>query len=223
MAISSDRVKHIFDHLDKRQQKILINSATQAHIAGDANAIKLAKLMFSKEMVQQEALEYMKGYRQLLIEKGGTMVVNINPKTKFPERIFKPWFAESSKEQRETVSDIIRKGIEDGKPIGAREFKAGGYPDGSIAKDLQDYFGERKSHAAMVARTEVARIQSEASLTRYKKAGVKVEYRTARDSKVRPEHLALEGVYDADKVPLIGEPNCRCAHIPIVGRRGEQE
>ncbi len=215
VAISPDRVKHIFDHLDKRQQKILINSATQAHIAGDANAIKLAKLMFSKEMVQKEALGYMKGYSQLLIEKGGTMVVNINKKG-IPERLFKPWFSESSKEQRETVSDIIRKGIEDGKPTGAKQFKDGGYPQGSIAKDLQDYFGERKSHAAMVARTEVARIQSEASLTRYKKAGVKVEYRTARDDKVRPEHLALEGVYDADKVPPIGEPNCRCAHIPVV-------
>jgi SPP1 gp7 family putative phage head morphogenesis protein len=216
MAISPGRMKSIFDHLDQRQRKILINSATQAHIAGDANAIRLAKLLFSKEMVQQEALEYMKGYRQLLVEKGGTMVVNINEKTKLPERVFKPWLSESSKEQREKVSDIIRKGIEDGKPTGAREFKVGGYPDGSIAKDLQDYFTERKSHAAMVARTETARIQSEASLTRYKKAGVRVEYRTARDSNVRPEHLALEGVYDADKVPPIGEPNCRCAHIPVV-------
>jgi SPP1 gp7 family putative phage head morphogenesis protein len=144
------------------------------------------------------------------------MVVNINEKTKLPERVFKPWLSESSKEQRERVSDIIRKGIEDGKPTGAREVKAGGYAKGSIAKDLQDYFTERKSHAAMVARTETARIQSEASLTRYKKAGVRVEYRTARDSNVRPEHLALEGVYDADKVPPIGEPNCRCAHIPVV-------
>jgi hypothetical protein len=68
MAVSPDRMKNIFDHLDQRQQKILINSATQAHIAGDANAIRLAKLMFSKAMVQQEALEYMKGYRQLLVE-----------------------------------------------------------------------------------------------------------------------------------------------------------
>jgi SPP1 gp7 family putative phage head morphogenesis protein len=216
VAISPDRMNKIFDHLDQRQRKILINSATQAHIAGDANAIRLAKLMFSKEMVQQEALEYMKGYRRMLIEKGGTMVVNINKETGVPERLFKPWFEESSKEQRETVSDIIRKGIEDGKPTGAREFKAGGYPKGSIAADLQDYFTDRKSHAATVARTETARIQSEASLTRYRKAGVKVEYRTARDDRVRPEHLALEGVYDADKVPPIGEPNCRCAHIPVV-------
>ncbi|DBA34926.1 TPA_asm: head morphogenesis [Caudoviricetes sp. vir524] len=216
MAISPDRMKSIFDHLDQRQRKILINSATQAHIAGDANAIRLAKLLFSKEMVQQEALEYMKGYRQMLIEKGGTMVVNINKETGVPERLFKPWFTDASKEQRETVSDIIRKGIENGKPTGAREFKAGGYPEGSIAKDLQDYFSERKSHAATVARTETARIQSEASLTRYRKAGVKVEYRTARDDRVRPEHRALEGIYDADKVPPIGEPNCRCAHIPVV-------
>lgn len=216
MAISPSRIRKIFDHLDGRLQKILISSATAAHIAGDAEAIRLAKLVFSKEMVQQEALDYMKGYRKMLVEKGGSMVVEINKDTKLAERVFKPWFAEASEEQRNTVVDIIKRGIEQGKPTGVREYKGGGYPKNSIAGELQEYFNGRKSHASMVARTETARIQSEGAITRYKNAGVRVEYRTARDSKVRPEHRALEGVYDADKVPALGEPNCRCRYIPVV-------
>lgn len=221
MAISSNRMKRIFDHLDQRLQNILIASAMQAHVAGDVEANRLAKLPFDKSMVQQEALDYLKEYRKTLVEKGGSVVVQINKDTKLPERVFKPWFSDASAEQREAVSEIIRNGIENGLATGISEDSSGGYPRGSIAADLQDYFNTRKSHASMVARTEVARIQSEAAVTRYKKAGVKVEYRTARDNRVRPEHRALEGVYDADKVPPIGEPNCRCAHIPVVGQEQE--
>lgn len=108
--------------------------------------------------------------------------------------------------------------MKDGKPTGVKQGKKGGYPKGSIAAELHEYFHDRKSHASMVARTEVARIQYEGMMTRYEKHGVKqVKWLHSHLGNARIEHLERDGkIFDVGKEPPLGEPNCRCTYVAVV-------
>jgi len=112
-------------------------------------------------LINDRAVEYSKAYGQELQEKGGTVI----------DGEFKPWLKDMGEEDRKTVTEIITRGIEEGKATGVIESESGTYPKGSVAAELQDYFGERKSHAAMVARTETARIMNTANANRFAELG----------------------------------------------------
>jgi SPP1 gp7 family putative phage head morphogenesis protein len=80
--------------------------------------------------------------------------------------------AESAERTRSDVFRIIEDGLAAGKYPGVKEKAKGGYAPGTIAGDLQEYFGERKSHATTVARTETGRILNLGQLQRYKDRGI---------------------------------------------------
>lgn len=150
-----------FAKLLTRQHNVLEVSAAQAYVTGEIAAHKTLRMGISFDLVHKEALEYGREYGKLLREKGATI---INGKEV-------AWLAENHKTERKTIAKIISDGIAEGKPTGVLEGKRGGYPKGTIAADLHEFFHARKSHAAMVARTEVARVQNIGTLNRYEESG----------------------------------------------------
>lgn len=116
------------------------------------------------------------------------------------ERKFIPWLSDFADEQREEVMRIFIEGE-----------RAGVYPL-DMAKQLEDYFAGTKHRAVTAARTESQKIAQDARIESYIKSNVKyMQYITAGDEKVRPEHAERNGkVYPINKAPFIGEYNCRC-------------
>lgn len=136
--------------------------ALEAHMVGDLQAHKTLRLKPSDmKVVQTSALEFSKDYRARL-EKDGSTIINGKPT---------PWLKRLERSQREEVGRIIEEGIEKGQSTGSKQTGKGTYPKGSIAEELNRFFSDRKSHASMVARTEVGRIQNLSRINRYDNLG----------------------------------------------------
>jgi SPP1 gp7 family putative phage head morphogenesis protein len=204
-------LENVFERYDLKYAQTLIASAAKSFAAGDISAQTALKIKLSMRLVQKESVEYSKKYKKDLIEKGGTWVAENDKK------VFKTWFADSTEEQRTKVAEIIANGLRDGKPTGVKQGKNGKYPKGSIAEQLHEYFNARHSHASMVARTEVARIQYEGMMNRYEKHGiVEVKWLHSHLGNARIEHLERDGkVYKVGEEPPLGEPNCRCTYVGV--------
>jgi SPP1 gp7 family putative phage head morphogenesis protein len=112
---------------------------------------------------ERAGIAYAQRYRDLLVNEGASIIGG--------KKV--PWLSDMSAEQRAKIYDIIDQGLKDGKATGIKETGIGTYPKDSIAAELQEYFGQRKSHASMVARTETGRILNVGSLERFIAAGVK--------------------------------------------------
>lgn len=128
---------------------------------------------------------------------------------------FVPWLADMS--LRDT-SNIITL-------IGEAE-QAGVHPR-QIAREIEEYFEGTKHNAMTAARTEASKIRNDARSASFEESGVQyVEYVTAGDELVRPEHAARNGkIYEHRNAPYIGEYNCRCLLVPAdykVNRKGAQ-
>lgn len=115
-------------------------------------------------------------------------------------RVFVTWLDDMNKEHTEEILKIFAEGE-----------KAGVYPLDQ-AKMIEEYFDGTRHRAQTAARTESQKIAQDARIEGYKKSNVKyVQYITAQDEKVRPEHEARDmKVYPVNKAPEIGEYNCRC-------------
>ena len=126
---------------------------------------------------------------------------------------FVPWLADMS--VRDT-SNIITL-------IGDAE-KAGVHPR-QIAKELEGYFEGTRHNAMTAARTEASKIRNDARSASFEESGVQyVEYVTAGDELVRPEHAMRNGkIYEHRSAPMLGEFQCRCLLVPAdykVNRKG---
>jgi len=198
--VDEGKIDKAFDELDKALITTLTAQSVVAHIAGDLKTQKKLGIKVSFNLVKSAATEYGKEYKRLLVDRGGGMVVDKDGKL-----VFKDWIAQSSKESREKVADIINTGIKEGK--GVRETK----------KDLKEFFNQRKNHAELVARTETAKAQSIATTNRLIEQGIEqVQWITAEDERVRDAHAERHlKVYPVGSI-FVGEPRCRCTLIPFV-------
>ena len=150
--------------MDKYQRDIATaarNNAVRAHIAGDLAATKQLGIGISFNLVQKEALEYSKGYGELLYREGASIIQG--------KKI--PWLQDHTGRTREKVFKTIRDGLREGKPVSAIGGKKLG--KGTIAYDLNKIMQEEGRSMVKIARTEVARIQSAGSMARYKANDVK--------------------------------------------------
>ena len=135
--------------------------AVKAHIAGDMRAFGQLKIPIAKNIVQQEALEFGKGYRALLKKKGASVIQG--------KEI--PWLAEQTKSTRDSVFQVIQNGLKEGKPVADIGGKRG--VPGTIANDLKELVIREKDYEYVrIARTETARIQNQGTLNRYDKNGI---------------------------------------------------
>lgn len=206
--LNTDIIKFLEEY-ERQVKDILIKNAAAAFIAGDLKAQAALEIKLSFDLVNQEALKYLKKYTADL-ERGGTIIQNE----------FIPWLEDRAKEDRSEIARIIEEGYKAGKPTGVKQYREAGkyglYPKNSIAGDLQGFFTARKSHAAAVARTEIARIQTHGSLNRYRKQGVsKVIWLVFHPCELCEPYSRR--VFDIDKLPyeVPRHVNCRCALAPV--------
>lgn len=196
------------EEYERRQVGTLVRDATAAYIAGDVRAQGKLRLSVSFDLVHREALEFARGYRSDLVDRGGSII----------QGEFVPWLADQRQGTRSTIHEIIERGIREGKPLGVKEYRSGGgYPKGSVAADLQEYFGERKSHAATVARTETRRIDAAGARARYKASDVWGLRRLCGPNPCDECQQYCGQVYPIDEAPELPlHPNCTCDYAPVM-------
>lgn len=110
------------------------------------------------------------------------------------------------------LKSTIHSGIELGETID------------NIADRIKDVYGKAKKRSILIARTEVTSSINEATLLEYQQNGVpKVEWLSAGDEEVRPEHKsnASVGPLPVGSTFPSGEtypnaPNCRCCISPVI-------
>lgn len=141
--------------------RMLTAQVYEEYLAASADALASVNANIEWMVINEAAKVYAKDYGTMLIEEGASVIGG--------QKI--PWMNDMSERRRAEVVEIIERGIAEGKPTGVRETRKGTYPKGSIARDLQEHFGDRRSHAATVARTELGRIQNISRLDRWRERG----------------------------------------------------
>lgn len=140
------------------------------------------------------------------LDKGGSMCVEpvfkevaggYNVTT---EHKFVPWLSDMSQKDTEEIMNIFAVGE-----------KNGVHPH-MQAQMLKEYFEGTNHRMLTAARTESLKIRTDARVATYLKKGIKyVEYVTAHDERVRPDHEERDGkIYRIEDAPYLGEYNCRC-------------
>lgn len=183
------------------------NNAARAHIAGDLSAHRLLDIGISFDLVQKEALEYSKGYGELLYREGASVIQG--------KKI--PWLKDRTGQTRENVFKTIRDGLKEGKPVSEIGGKKLG--KGTIAYDLKQIMQTEDSSMVRIARTEVARIQSAGSMARYKANDVKkLKWLCGGDPcPICAQYCnKIFEINDMPEIPV--HPNCTCDKAPIIER-----
>lgn len=99
-----------------------------------------------------------------------------------------------SKENAKLVKSIPDKLLDDVAGIAYRGL-TGGATVRDMEKDIRERFGVTRKRARLIARTEVAKLNSQ--MTEARQRGVGIEeyiWRDAQDERVRPSHAAMEGL-----------------------------
>jgi SPP1 gp7 family putative phage head morphogenesis protein len=99
---------------------------------------------------------------------------------------------------------------------------ATGRKDSHLKKVLQERFGVAYNNADMLAKTEIAHIQTQAAQQRYKDYGLKEvevwadydERRCAHCGKLHQQRFPIGG-----QMPVPAHPRCRCCVIPVVEKK----
>ena len=183
------------------------NNAARAHIAGDLSAHRLLDIGVSFDLIQKEALEYSKPYGELLYREGASVIQG--------KKI--SWLKDRTGQTRENVFKTIRDGLKEGKPVSEIGGKKLG--KGTIAYDLKQIMQTEDSSMVRIARTEVARIQSAGSMTRYKANDIKkLKWLCGGDPcPICAQYCnKIFNINDIPEIPV--HPNCTCDKAPIIKR-----
>lgn len=199
--------------MEREIGEVLVRHATDAAIAGDVAAHADIGLKISWDQVNKAALELMREYRAGIARGGSTVAVLQDDGT--TKREFVPWLKNQTDEVRTRIGELIQETIEQGGSLGAKEGSQG-YQPGSLAEKLSEYFDQRKSHAATVARTEMSRIRNDAAFNRYVDAGIEEVDIIGGDDPCS-DCQVLEGRYRIEDAPdLPAHPNCTHGAVPVV-------
>ena len=135
--------------------------AIQAHITGDLQAHNLLGIPIAENIVQQEALEYGRLYREKLLTDGSSVINGKNIE----------WLDNQVEGTRLDVYDVIEQGLKEGKPVASIGGKH--VASGTIAKDLEQLaIRDKQYEYVRIARTETARIQNQGAVNRYNKLNI---------------------------------------------------
>lgn len=214
--------KIISSRTDQMADRLTENSY-YAYSEGDKAAQKAMNLHLTVKIVQKEATQYMKEYGSLIKKEGNIMIPVYKKMADGADELtgYTKYnlMGHSASKDKKQILDIIKKEYQKGTPTGLKQAKKGTYPKDSIASKLHDHFKMQKSHAALVARTEAQRITDHGQRIRYQKLGVtQARWKTSGDDRVRDQHTIRQehGIYEMDKIPSLGEPNCRCSIVPVL-------
>lgn len=213
-----------------KMANILTDNAGKAYSEGDKQAQKQLRVALSVKVLQTESVAYMKEYGSLLKKEGSIMIPVYGKLADGADELLGytkyDLMKNSATADKKGIMDIIQKEYKEGTPTGLKQTKRGTYPKDSIAAKLDSHYNKQKSHASLVARTETNRITDHGQRIRYQKLGItKARWKTSGDDNVRESHLAREehGIYDMDKIPSLGEPNCRCSIVPVLDTERKPE
>lgn len=160
-------------------------------------------LSVSEGVTEKMVQDYQSGYTR----GGSTCIERVVKETDTPgmyktytRRRFIPWLDDMSERDRKEILDII-----------AKAEKEGLHPN-QIQEKLEEHFQNTRHRSRVAARTEATKVRNDSIVNTYRNAGVQyVEYITAGDERVRPEHAARDGkIYPIGKAPYLGEYMCRC-------------
>jgi len=185
----------------------LFNNAIEAHIAGDMVSHKMLKIPITKNIVQQEALNYGKTYQKLLKDKGASIIKGKEV----------PWLSEHIEHTRNQAYNIIEDGLKQGRPVADIGGKRGA--PGTIADDLKQLGIRDKDYEYVrIARTETARIQNQGALNRFDINNI-VEVDVVDGTDFDAECAAANG----QRWPVsyarnheLEHPNCTRAFTPVI-------
>lgn len=103
-----------------------------------------------------------------------------------------------------------------------------GKPVTAIVKDIQKSYGTTKSHARLIARDQIGKLNSQINRYQQQSCGVnQYQWRTAGDGRVRSGHKKLDKkIFSWDNPPIVdnrgrrchpGEDyQCRCIAVPVL-------
>jgi len=214
MVEIKERIVEIFAAYQDAVELTLIRQAESMADVAVAQALKeiaaAKRTEFTKAFADGITREIITDYTKQ-IPKGGTTVVErvITPigdgRVMATTRArFAPWLSDMIETERNAVFNVLSEGQRSG--IHPRE----------QAKLIESFFEGTRHNAVTAARTEAQKIRTAARIASARKSGVKyVQYITAGDEAVRPEHAARHmRIYPLDKAPILGEYNCRCTLVP---------
>lgn len=119
-------------------------------------------------------------------------------------------------DQASRVSQIVREGA------------LGGVPQKEIAKQLDSVLETGMRHAKFVARDQTAKLNSQLTEVRMRRAGIdQYQWSGSMDERERETHRANEGkIFSWDSPPAATghpgqDPNCRCVPVPIFAPASE--
>lgn len=89
-----------------------------------------------------------------------------------------------------------------------------------LASDISKIFDVEYSNAKRLTRTEMAHIQSQATIDRYDENGIEYVQFISADEGVCDECDSYNGIiYKIDEAPTIPvHPNCRCCYVPVLSQ-----
>ncbi len=164
MPIKKSTEKLIDTALDDYREE-MVEAATEvavsAHVVGDVAAYSKLGIPIAENVVQEEALKFGKVYAARLSKTGGTIIQGkqIN------------WLEDQVLNTRKDVYNTIKLGLEEGKPVASIGGKLA--PPGTVAHDLKNtLIRDKDFEYVRIARTETARIQNQATLSRFAKNGI---------------------------------------------------
>lgn len=214
-AAAQKKIDEALADLEDESGKILIKHATDAAIAGDVAAQSALRGRISWQQVDQAALKQMQAYTREIVRGGSTCSVKQPDGTRSQE--FVPWLKDSTTADKNKLTDLIEPAIQNGQSLGRKEGSLG-YQPGSLGEALSTMFDERKSHATMVARTEMNKIRNDAAFSRYRDADVEKVEIVGSDVNPCEECLEIRGVVyaiaDCPYLPI--HPGCTDEAIPVI-------
>ena len=203
-------ISGILSELVDRMKERISETVAQSAFYGIIHAQRELKIPINPRAAKQPALTYAERYRDEL-NRGGTTI----------NKVFIPWFEKyDAKTNADALSEIITRGIREGKPLGRWELRSipGQYPSHTVADDIMNHMGQMyKSGASRIARTETIRCLNENSLDRYKQSDINRVM--VRDGCGCAVCAGLNGeIWTVDEAygRTIEHPHCRRSFTPIV-------
>nr|WP_321349781.1 minor capsid protein [uncultured Methanoregula sp.] len=179
--------------------KALTRGSVISSVEGQEYAASSLGIQLNFNLVNSYAVEKSKDYRDFLTRAGGSMI----------NGEFKPWLRDTIEADRRAVTDIIMKGIQQGRP------------PRDLRKDLDAIFTQGEHNSSLVAYQETRRLLTDGTNQRWKDEGIEEGIYHHLDPQLnpRPEHQAMDGrrvrIDDPEIQAMLNDYNCHCWIEPV--------
>lgn len=205
--------------LDKRQKKItdiLIKDSILSYKAGDLAAYAKLNIKSSFKEVHKAALVYVKEYGTLLTKEGASMIQDATPPYGYTKIA---WLKDNTTRTRKQVVDVLETGLKEGKPVASIGGKHAA--EGTIAHDLQHLIIREKGYENVrIARTEIARIQMDASKRRHIANSIEEIDRLCGPNPCDACAELCGKRFKINVAPGLLHPDCVCDNAPVIPKGG---